>query len=87
MVGGLMPPPPMVTEKVSVRHCDCAETGTAPAGLTTPLLATTLATELVAVDGPVMTKVSKSRRIWQMSLPHGQMTDWQAPADGLLRSK
>ncbi len=64
MLGGLMPPPELVTEKVSVRHCDWAETGTAPAGETTPLLAATLATDVVEVDGPVITKVSKSRRIW-----------------------
>lgn len=36
MVGGLMPPPPLVTENVSVRHWPLSVTEVDPPGATTP---------------------------------------------------
>ena len=50
----------LVTENVSVRHCVAKVAAPPPASLGAPLRI--LVTEVVSVLGPVMTKVSKSKR-------------------------
>lgn len=56
---GTLLPDALVTEKMSVRHCEATVDGF-PAVLTAPFKV--LVTVLVAVLGPVMTNVWKSRR-------------------------
>ena len=68
MVGGELAPG-LSAEKESVRHCPALATDTSGESmtdkpLTTPDLATRLATDPVWVLGPVMTKVEKSSRSW-----------------------
>ncbi len=63
MTGGLVPPV-LVTEKVSVRHCVACVAG-APAamdGATRPFRMDVVL--VVAVDGPVIANVTKSKRNW-----------------------
>ncbi len=61
MVGGLMPPPPLVTEKVSVKHWVATPTFWVPAASITPPLS--VVTEDVDVEGPAMVKLTKSSLI------------------------
>ncbi len=87
MVGGEFPLG-LVTVKVSVRHCPLM--ATAPTVVATvvdglPLLI--LVTEVVVVLGPAIVKEVKSRRIWQILFPHGQMVAVHAPDMTLLLSK
>ena len=64
IVGGLIPPPPLVTEKQSVRHRVLSVTD-APVRVSTmtPACLNTLLVDNVFVDGPAMTKLSKSSLI------------------------
>ena len=50
----------LVTENVSVRHCEKKVASPPPISFGAPLR--TLVTEVVSVLGPVITKVSKSKR-------------------------
>ncbi len=63
MEGGLKPPPPLDTEKVSVRHMEASVTDMSALSTMTPAIPLTLVTELVLVDGPAMVKVVKSSLI------------------------
>ncbi len=87
MVGGLIPPPPFVTEKVSVKHWVASVTETSADSTTTPAMALTLVTLLVLVEGPAMVNVLKSSLIWQMSLPQAQTFALQPPDMTPLLSK
>ena len=65
MGDGDVPPPGLVTENVSVRHCDACETDTP---LVTPVRGKPkkfLATLVLEVDGPLIWNVSKSKRSWK----------------------
>ncbi len=87
MLGGLMPPPPLVTEKVSVKHWVASVTEASADSTMTPAIFLTFVTELVFVEGPAILNVLKSSRIWQMSLPHGQTLAVHPPAITALLSK
>ncbi len=60
MVGGEAPVG-LVTEKESVRHWLATDCPATPVALGTPFLVFTV--EVVVVDGPVIVKDTKSRRI------------------------
>ena len=60
MVGGLVPLA-VTTLKVSVRHCELSDTSCVPVAELTP--AFSMVTDWVDVDGPAITKFTKSRRI------------------------
>ncbi len=87
MVGGLIPPPPLVTENLSVKHWLESVTETSADSTTTPVMALNLVTELVLVDGPAIWNVLKSSLIWQMSLPQGHTLAPQLPSVTPLLSK
>ena len=66
----------MDTEKVSVRQRVASEMATPPVPMS-PFKAFTLL--VVAVEGPLMTNESKSKRIWHMLLLHLQILARHAP--------
>jgi hypothetical protein len=78
------PPVAVVTENVSVRHCEAVE-APLPAVLGAPFKILTVV--VAKVLGPVMTKVLKSNLSWQMLLLQGQIRALQLPAVTPLDSK
>ena len=65
-----------VTAKVSVRHRPALVVA-APVAASMPLAELPMVS--VTVEGPVMTKVSKSSLSWQMLSLHGQILSAQFP--------
>ena len=74
MAGGAVEPD--VTAKVSVRHRPALVVG-CPAAASMPLAELPIVS--VTVEGPVMTKLSKSSLNWQMLSLHGQILSAQFP--------
>jgi hypothetical protein len=69
ITGGTLEAGP-VTEKVSVLHCVCSDTGTPPVVAVVP--ASVVVTDDVSVFGPAMTKVFMSIRSFSGKYFHGQ---------------
>ena len=84
MTGGAEPPG-LDTVKVSVRHWVDSDWPWVPPDTGTPFRV--LVTTVVAVDGPATVKETKSRRIWQTSLLHGQIWTEHPPVTTVPLSK
>jgi hypothetical protein len=76
ITGLLLPPLEEVTENVSVRH-SVAVVAPSPPALGAPFKI--FMAVVIDVDGPVMTKVLKSKRNWQILLLQGQIVARQLP--------
>ena len=78
-----LPPNELDTENESVAHWE-AKVAAPPPAFGAPLSISKVA---VAVDGPAMTKVSKSNLSWQTLLLAGQTVAEQPPAENPFDSK